>query len=480
MDRINLVLAIIALLFTTVVNGQSATTFLKKATTANGHWEHIRAFVYATQRTSYNRWQGYRFDRVQPETDTYEVYVDLELHRHRHHTLAHYPGGYVFNTVRISRDSGYYVYDLSLWRTGKALLQVPGDLWRVNEHIIQNSFPYFILKEVLDSADSLQFQTDKNEIKIRRLTATGTQELRFQPKTLLLTSNTITTGSAAKEQHFAAYTNIAGTYLLPGEMTLRQNGQVVFKDSLIRFQPLPAADTSQFSFPNGYTLQRDTTPPLRARAIAKDIYLVEKVDGDRNVLFINLDDQVLLTEAPVSGHVTREIIRLIHQTLPGKKIGYVHLSHFHNDHLAGVTELVKEGAVILCAPSMEKPVREMIAAATGNQTNGVQPVFGFFNDHKVLEDPHHRVDLFEVPNSHAQGLSFLYLPREKLIYEGDLLSMPEDATITPAFQVSLEFYQFIQKHRISFRQIIGHHGLAMITPELFRRVMNAANRTNPK
>ncbi|MBO9593443.1 MAG: MBL fold metallo-hydrolase [Niabella sp.] len=480
MDRFNPVLAVIVLLFTTVANGQSATTFLKKAIAANGHWEYIRAFDYATQRTSYNRWQGYSFDRVQPETDAYEVYVDLEHHRHRHHTLAHYPGGYVFNTVRISRDSGYYVYDLSLWRTGKALLQVSGDLWRVNEHIIRTSFPYFILKDVLESGDSLQFQTGKKEITIRRLTTTGTQELRFQPKTLLLTRNTITAGSSKRAQHFDAYTNMAGAYRIPGAMTLRQDGQVVFKDVLIRFQPLPAADTSQFSFPDGYTLQKDTSPPLSARAIAKDIYLVEKVDGDRNVLFINLNDQVLVTEAPVSGNVTREIIRLIHQTLPGKKIGYVHLSHFHNDHIAGVMELVKEGAVILCTPSMEKPVREMIAATNGNQAGSVHPAFNFFNGHKILEDSHHRVELFEVPNSHAQGLSFLYLPREKLIYEGDLLSMPEDATVTPAFQVSLEFYHYLQKHQIVFGQIIGHHGLARITPELFQQTMNAANTTNPK
>ncbi|MCD2421226.1 hypothetical protein LQ567_00525 [Niabella pedocola] len=86
----------------------------------------------------------------------------------------------------------------------------------------------------------------------------------------------------------------------------------------------------------------------------------------------------------------------------------------------------------------------------------------------------------KVPNSHAQGLSFLYLPEEKLIYEGDLLSMPEDGTITPAFQVSREFYQFIQKHQITYRQIIGHHGLARITPETFQQTIGLADTINQK
>lgn len=476
MYRMLLMLVVVSQLLPRVTNGQSAAIFLRKAIAANGHWDNIRAFDYATRRTSYNRWQGYTFDRVQPEEDTYEVYVDMEHHRHWHHTLGHYPGGYIFNTVRISRDSNYYVYDLALWRTGKALLQVPGDLWRVNGRIILTSFPYFVLKEVLDSGDSLQLQTGKNAIVIRRVTGTGTQELRFNPKTLLLLSNVSITGNSVREQYFDGYTDIGMQYKLPKKTTLRQNGQTVFTDQLTCFLPLAAADTARFSFPPGYTPLLDTIPSLRARAIAKDVYLVEKADGDRNVLFINMDDQVLLTEAPVSGGVTREIIRLVHQTLPGKKIGYVHLSHFHNDHIAGIGELVKEGAVVICTSSMEKPVREMMTTANNKKdpADSVHPVFSFFNGHKVLEDSHHRIEFFEIPNSHAQGLSFLYLPGEKLIYEGDLLSMPEDATVTPAFRISQEFYQYLNKKGIAYKQIIGHHGLAMITQDLFQQMIDAA------
>ncbi|MBC9932731.1 MBL fold metallo-hydrolase [Chitinophaga qingshengii] len=465
MYRLLLLFSVVSLLLPRVAGCQSADSLLRKAMAANGHWETIRAFDYATHRTSYNRWQGYSFDCVQPEQDEYEVYVDLEHRRHWHHTLAHYAGGYVFNTVRINRDAGYYVYDLGLWRTGKALLKVPGDLGEANRRIILSSFPYFILKEMLDSGDSLQVQTSHSEIVVRRITGTGTQELRFHPKTLLLASNKVITGSAVKEQYFDAYTHVGALYSLPGKMVQKQNGEDVLSDQLVRFLPLAAADTTRFSLPAGYTLQMDTTPPLRARAIAKDVYLVEKVDGDRNVLFINMDDQVLLTEAPVSGRVTRGIIELIHRTLPGKPIGYVHLSHFHNDHIGGIGELVKEGAAVICTPSMEKPVREM--------TGGLAPEFSFFNGHKILEDAHHRIEFFEVPNSHAQGLSFLYLPAEKLIYEGDLLSMPEDAVVTPAFKVSQEFYEYIHQHNIAYKQIIGHHGLTIITPALFRQAIDA-------
>ncbi|WP_315816772.1 hypothetical protein [Paraflavitalea speifideaquila] len=76
---------------------------------------------------------------------------------------------------------------------------------------------------------------------------------------------------------------------------------------------------------------------------------------------------------------------------------------------------------------------------------------------------------YKVPNSHAQGLSFLYLPLESLIYEGDLLSMPEDGTITPAIQVSREFYQFLKKKKLRYKRIIGHHGLSDIKPSLLSK-----------
>jgi hypothetical protein len=53
--------------------------------------------------------------------------------------------------------------------------------------------------------------------------------------------------------------------------------------------------------------------------------------------------------------------------------------------------------------------------------------------------------------------------------------MPEDATVTPAFRISQKFYQYLNKKGIAYKQIIGHHGLAMITQDLFQQMIDAAH-----
>ncbi|WP_315816773.1 MBL fold metallo-hydrolase [Paraflavitalea speifideaquila] len=100
------------------------------------------------------------------------------------------------------------------------------------------------------------------------------------------------------------------------------------------------------------------------------IFLVEKVDGDRNVIFINMEKYLVLTEAPVSEGATQAVLELVHKTLPGKPVKYVHLSHFHKDHVAGLGKLVDAGATIICTPTMEKPIRQLLKDR--------QPAFLFF------------------------------------------------------------------------------------------------------
>ena len=129
---------------------------------------------------------------------------------------------------------------------------------------------------------------------------------------------------------------------------------------------------------------------------------------------------------------------------------------------------MEEGVTIICTPVMEKPLRKVL--------EGMSPKFLFFNGKKSIADQGHRLDFFEVANSHVQGLSFLYLPNESIIYEGDLLSVPEDGTITPAIPVYIEFYRFLKQHRLSYKRIIGHHGLSDISPILFKKIRFAPQK----
>jgi glyoxylase-like metal-dependent hydrolase (beta-lactamase superfamily II) len=450
---------------------QQPAAFLRKALLANGAWEKIRAFEYHANRYSLYPWQSYAFDKPKEEKDLYECYFDKGSSAMHDHTITHYPGGYVFNFIGIGREQAYYEYDVNRSRAGKALFKYGKQQFTDNYNALLGYFPYYMLKEVLDSGDSLQLQHINQEVSIIRKLPTGIQEFKLDAATGVLHQYNKQTAGGVDTWYFEDYKMIDGC-LIPGKVKQVLRSSRVYTDHLVGFKVKSMLPSSLFALPMNYKQVELSHQAPTVKEIEKDIYLVEKVDGDRNVIFINMGNYIVLTEAPVSEEATQSVLELVHKTLPGKPVKYVHLSHFHKDHIAGLGKLVDEGATIICTPTMEKPIRQLLKDR--------QPSFVFFSGNTSISGGNHQVNLFEVPNSHAQGLSFLYLPQQSIIYEGDLLSMPEDGTITPAIQVSKEFYTFLKKKGLRYKRIIGHHGLSDIKPAVFEHAMGAANQLADK
>jgi hypothetical protein len=89
----------------------------------------------------------------------------------------------------------------------------------------------------------------------------------------------------------------------------------------------------------------------------------------------------------------------------------------------------------------------------------------------VLEDQHHRIEFYEVQNAHADGMALAYFPHEKLIYQGDLLSVPLDGTLPYAIQVTKDMQRFLTEKKLVFERMIGHHGHHGITNAMLGQIL---------
>ncbi len=455
------------------VFGQTPPQLLQKSITALGNWENVSDFEYETKRINTDQWQSYDFAHPLPENDSFHLFFDVNNNRFLHHTQNHYPGGYIFDTYRLGRDSTYYVYDGIGSRTGKDLLNLGSNSFNGRKNALLNNFPYFILKQLLQETQNASVLTDGNDFVISKKTPASHEEYRFDKNSFLLKKITKIQGKDTTVQRYEDYTPINGL-MVAGKSSLERNGNPVYSDSLILFKYNKGITDAVFNFPPGYRSTTEKTPKLTARTIAKDVYLIENIDADRNIMFVNMGDYIVLTEAPLSPAVTRSILDVIHTTLPRIPVRYVHLSHFHNDHIAGIAEIVKEGAAIICAEDMKQPVMKMLQN-TDPVYSTQKASFLAFTQKKVLENGQKKLEFYEIPNSHAKGMSFLYLPKEKLIYQGDLLSLPTDGYLTPAIAVTKEFADFLHQQKIAFTQIIGHHGLSVIPKKTFEEVNTMKN-----
>jgi glyoxylase-like metal-dependent hydrolase (beta-lactamase superfamily II) len=90
-----------------------------------------------------------------------------------------------------------------------------------------------------------------------------------------------------------------------------------------------------------------------------------------------------------------------------KPIRFVFNTHYHGDHAYGGSLYTDIGATIVCSED----------CAAESRTKGQA---GWDKNKMVFDDGTHRVELIKVGPGHSKGDAVAYLPKEKLLFTGDL------------------------------------------------------------
>jgi len=212
----------------------------------------------------------------------------------------------------------------------------------------------------------------------------------------------------------------------------------------------PPADFSPIGAPQASPLKK----------LADDVYLIP---GSYNTVFVAFKDYVLVIEAGQSVDSSRSAIAQLKATVPGKPIRYLVSTHFHFDHVAGVRSYIAEGTTIITTPDSRRVIeeaagREHILQPDALSLSPRRPVIETVVKKRVFEDGIHTVELYEIgPNPHCAEMIIGYLPREKILFEADMLDIPE-AGLGSAAQDTEHLDRAIKALGLAVEQIIPVHG----------------------
>ena len=192
--------------------------------------------------------------------------------------------------------------------------------------------------------------------------------------------------------------------------------------------------------------------------------------GSHHSMVIEMRDHLIVVEAPLFDERSLAVIRTLEERFPNKPIKNLIVTHFHFDHTGGVRAYVAKGATILAHDSILEFLNEMIqrphtlrpdSLARERLTSTITPSIGRISPVQVLTDGQRRVEVRDIPNDHATGMSVAYLPRERIVFVADLYSPPGP---TPNPSVIFErgraqaFYDALKASRLSVETIVGGHG----------------------
>jgi glyoxylase-like metal-dependent hydrolase (beta-lactamase superfamily II) len=458
--------------FHTISFAQSGLEIIQSALQQMDKWKDVTTVNYRSHQISYNKWQSYDYFKPSGNRNELQFSYDLKNSRYFYTTDSYFGGGYHFSYSNIGKDSLRYTFDNNGSRDGKQMAKPGKAQFIAGTSFLQQFIPYYLLKTLAARKDFLYLVKDPAYTIVRRDIKTGGHEsYYFNAQQQLVKVVTVQPAQQTerifknnKEVNGLSYASIIENYL---------NGVLFGRDSLYDVNTKPF-DESKLQVPQGYTIDTASYQP-KVTALSERVHLIEHVPGGRNMIFVEFPDGVFVTEAPLSNEVSQAMIDLIHKTVPGKPIKYVHLSHFHNDHTNGIRAFAAEGATIVAANETIEVIRTITDDSSGRfkdkfsamHTSAKFQTLNVFNQN-VGKDA---IELFEVKNNHAKGLSFVYLPKEKIVYEGDLYSLPDDGTITPAIEITRQFAAFMRSKNIKPVHIIGHHGSSNITPMILEKAL---------
>jgi glyoxylase-like metal-dependent hydrolase (beta-lactamase superfamily II) len=313
----------------------------------------------------------------------------------------------------------------------------------------------------LRSLGSLRLASGASVDAITTATANGSLTIGLDPATHRLRSLMVmradaVAGTVAAEIEFHDYRD-AGGVLTPGRRTVSVGGEVTEDFEYRRVSYGDSVPEALVTPPAGYELRSPQETPA-VRALADNVWLV---GGSAASLVVALGDEVMVIDAAPSSAAA--VIAHVAKALPGKTIRYVVPTHHHDDHAAGIRAFAREGAAVLTSPG-NQALFEQLAGQPVQIIAGGRRVFSFGDRSLEIHDVG--------PSPHADGMLIAWLPKEGILFEGDLIDATAPGSIEAGANndTTMHLARWLDARGWQVRQFAGAHG-AVIDAATFRRLL---------
>jgi glyoxylase-like metal-dependent hydrolase (beta-lactamase superfamily II) len=216
-----------------------------------------------------------------------------------------------------------------------------------------------------------------------------------------------------------------------------------------------------------------------------------------NVLVVEFRDFVVAVDAPEAhpgleaipaGNadparaVARDHLAQIRERFPGKPLQSVVVTHHHSDHLGGVRTFAAAGARIVVAPAHRRAVEEALGRPHTIRPDGwtgrpADASLETVADRRLVTDGTRRLEILNVgQNPHTTANLFVWLPEERIAFQGDLFYFDEHAPFPPSGRAIMNrfFAGWLARRGIEPRAVFGVHNDGAAGPEALARALEGA------
>ena len=215
---------------------------------------------------------------------------------------------------------------------------------------------------------------------------------------------------------------------------------------------------------------RQATFPVRVETtkLADGVYLIG--GGSHNSVAVEFNQFIAIFEAPLDEDRSLAVIEEAVRLMPDKPIRWVINTHQHFDHAGGLRTYMHIGATVVTHwKNYDFYNRDVLNYAQRTLKPDMVSLWpptevaeGYFyetiRENYVISDGTRNLNVHYVnPLQHVEGMLIAYLPKEKLLFEADLLDTNQPRPSSPTAD-QRSFYDAVRKIGLDVDQIVPVHG----------------------
>jgi len=217
---------------------------------------------------------------------------------------------------------------------------------------------------------------------------------------------------------------------------------------------------------------------VTSEKLGNGLYRLTTGNGSYDSVIVEFKDYIMMLEAGQSEARALAYVAETKKLIPNKPIRYVMNTHPHSDHTGGLPVLVAEGATIITQKNNEEFLSRALntprtllndTLAKNPKKAKIEPVL----EKKVYSDGTRTVEMYHVaPVPHSNGLMIAYIPKEKIIFQGDFSLNPGEPAndhvkaLAPILvKLNLDYDRYINVHasaapqtKADFMKALGKSG----------------------
>jgi glyoxylase-like metal-dependent hydrolase (beta-lactamase superfamily II) len=218
---------------------------------------------------------------------------------------------------------------------------------------------------------------------------------------------------------------------------------------------------------------------VTSEKLGDGLYRLTTGNGSYDSVVVEFKDHIMMLEAGQSEARALAYIAETKKLIPNKPIRYVMNTHPHSDHTGGLPAMVAEGATIITQKNNEEFFEKALNTPRTllNDTLAKNPKkakIEAVSEKKVYSDGTRTVEMYHVsPVPHSNGLMIAYIPKEKILFQGDF-SLPAEGqpandhvkALAPILvKLKLDYDRYINVHtsntpqtKADFLKAVGKQG----------------------